>query len=236
MVFVLWYAAVFGTFFRTEEAKLAQIFPEWSNQAPRFAMAGLAIAGLLAAGGVWYFFSPEYTDVGYQPNQPIPFSHLQHAGEMELDCRYCHAQVERSAVATVPPSQVCMNCHLLVGRDRESLQPLYSSFDLDLPIAWVRVHKVPDYAHFDHGAHVRAGVGCSDCHGDIRTMEKVTLMKPLSMSWCLDCHRNPALHIRPAEEITNTTWTPPPDQMEFARRVMQEKNIQPPTDCSACHR
>ena len=200
------------------------------------------VAGALTAGAlivpalVWYYFSPEYTDVGYRPEQPVPFSHKLHAGELELDCRYCHAQVERAAVASVPPTQVCMNCHSLVARDSEQLALIRDSMSTGQPMEWIRIHNVPDYAVFDHSVHIRGGVGCSSCHGDIREMEVVTLMEPLSMGWCLECHREPTQHIRTADQITNTTWKPPKNQVELANQIIEERNLQPPEDCSACHR
>lgn len=215
---------------------MPQVFPEWSNKAPIYLAIGLAVVALAAPAFIWYYFSPEYTDVGYRPEQPIPYSHKVHAGQLEIDCRYCHAQVEVAAVASVPPTQVCMNCHQLVKRDSPLLEPLRQSVANDQGMQWVRVHKVPEYAYFDHGVHVRAGVGCSSCHGDVAQMEVVTQMEPLSMGWCLECHRDPDAHLRPADEITNTAWKPPKNQLELAARFKDERQIAPPEDCSACHR
>ncbi len=215
---------------------MPQIFPKWANQAPVRLLGGLAVTAAIASVGIWYFFSPEYTDVGYQPVQPVPFSHLLHAGEMGLDCRYCHANVERSAVASVPPTKVCMNCHSLVARDRPSLAAIRSSVATDQGVRWVRVHKLPEYAYFDHSIHIGAGVGCSSCHGDIRSMEVVTQAEPLSMGWCLDCHRDPQPHLRPQDQIYNTTWKPSRDHAAFAAQLVEERQILPPEDCSACHR
>ena len=206
---------------------MPQIFPEWTNKAPLYLVGGLVAVASVAPLAIWYFFSPEFTDVGYQPEQPVPFSHQLHAGELALDCRYCHAQVEVSAVASVPPTQVCMNCHQLVARDSEKLAVIRDSIATGQPVEWIRVHNVPDYAFFDHSVHVGAGVGCSSCHGDIRSMEVVTLMEPLSMSWCLECHRNPDLHLREFDQITNTTWKPGKNQMAFAVQVIEERQLQP---------
>ena len=194
------------------------------------------MAALVAPLFVWYYFSPEYTDVGYQPTQPIPYSHALHAGELAIDCRYCHSNVEVSAVATVPPTQVCMNCHQTVGRDRPSLEPLYESASSGEPIEWIRIHKVPEYAFFDHSLHIGAGVGCSSCHGDVASMEVVEQVQPLSMGWCLECHRAPDNHLRPFDEITNTTWEPPSDQAALAAIFREERQIAPPEDCTSCHR
>lgn len=215
---------------------MPQIFPKWANNAPLYAAVGMAVLALGAPAFVWYYFSPEYTDVGYRPIQPVPFSHALHAGQLELDCRYCHAQVERAAVASVPPTQVCMNCHSLVMRDSPNLAVIRDSLSSGRPVEWVRVHKVPEYAYFDHSVHIKAGVGCSSCHGDIRSMEVVTQQEPLSMGWCLECHREPDLHLRPYDQITNTTWKPARDQLAFAAAVKAERGLAPPEDCSACHR
>ncbi len=215
---------------------MPQIFPESANKVPLYLVAVLGVLALMVPAFIWYYFSPEFTDVGYQPEQPVPFSHKVHAGDLELDCRYCHAQVEQAAVASVPPTQVCMNCHTTVLLDSPKLALIRDSASKGHPMEWVRVHKVPEYAYFDHSLHLRAGVGCSSCHGDIRDMEVVTQMEPLSMGWCLECHRNPDPHLRERDQITNTTWTPGEDQLAFAAQLKEELGIAPPEDCSACHR
>lgn len=213
-----------------------QAFPEWTNRVPLVLGAGAPLALILVVGAVWYWFSPEYTDVGYRPEQPIPYSHKLHVGEFGMDCRYCHSAVEISPVANVPPTQVCMNCHKLVGRDRPTLEPLRASVKSKMPVSWVRVHNLPDYAYFEHRAHVNAGVGCVSCHGRIDQMEVVKQVEPLSMGWCLECHRNPAPSLRPVSEVTNMRWVPGEDHEEWAARWIDEHDIRPPEDCSGCHR
>ena len=153
-----------------------------------------------------------------------------------MDCRYCHTAVELSPVATLPPTQVCMNCHRLVGRRAESLALLRESDETGEPIHWIRVHDLPDYAYFDHSLHLRAGVGCVSCHGDVSSMEEIRQIEPLSMSWCLDCHRDPAPHLRERDSITSPAAPDPTEQPVFARRLIEELRIEPPTDCSGCHR
>ena len=215
---------------------MAQLFPKWTLKIPlMLALAGPAF-GVLAVGGVWYYGSPEYTDVGYRPHQPVPYSHKRHVGELGLDCRYCHASVETSPVATVPPTKTCMNCHTLVLRDDSRLEPLRESLAGGMPLRWVRVHNLPDYAYFNHAVHVAAGVGCVSCHGNIQEMVEVQQAKPLSMGWCLDCHRNPAPHIRPVDEVTNMEWIASSNQLELARAAIDERGLAPPEDCSGCHR
>ena len=215
---------------------MAQTFPRWTNQLPLAIAAGGLVAAGLVVGGIWYYFSPEYTDVGYQPEQPVAYSHRLHAGELGIDCMYCHATVDRAPAAVVPPTQVCMNCHHLVQRDAPTLAVVRESASSGRPIEWVRVHNLPGYAYFDHRPHLRAGVGCATCHGRIDQMEVVAQSEPLSMGWCLDCHRNPDPYLRRADEITDMEWTAPRDQLEFAARTRAEKRLAPPVDCSGCHR
>lgn len=215
---------------------MAQIFPKWSNRIPLYAIIIIIVVGIAKVGFIWYYWSPKYTDVGYQPQQPVPYSHKLHAGDLGMDCRYCHSNVEFSAKATVPPTQTCMNCHTLVLPESKKLLPVRESWTSNEPIEWVRIHKLPDYAYFDHSAHLNAGVGCASCHGNVAEMEKVIQVEPLSMGWCLDCHRDPDQHLRPAGEITNMNWIPPENQAEFAARVKADKKIAPPQDCSGCHR
>lgn len=215
---------------------MAQIFPKWTNKLPLAITLILLPSSALAVTLVYYYGSPKFTDVGYRPIQPIPYSHKLHAGEMGIDCRYCHAQVEVSPVASIPPTKVCMNCHSVVLRDSRALAPLRESASTGNPLHWIRVHNLPDYAYFDHSIHVAAGVGCSSCHGSIQEMEVVQQAMPLSMRWCLDCHRNPDMYLRPLEEVTNMTWTPPENQMELAKTFRAERKLAPSTDCSACHR
>ena len=215
---------------------MAQIFPEWTNKLALVAGIGGPVVTVLLIGGVWYYGSPEYLEVGYRPHQPVPYSHKLHVGDLGLDCRYCHASVEVSPVANVPPTQVCMNCHKLVARDSEKLAPIRDSLASGFPVEWVRVHRLPDYAYFNHSAHVRAGVGCVSCHGRVDQMEEVMQVEPLSMSWCLDCHRNPAPNLRPVDQVTNMRWSAPPDQVEIAAATIEANGIHPPVDCSGCHR
>jgi hypothetical protein len=215
---------------------LAQLFSQRANAVPRRLLAGLGLLLVALVAIIWYYFSPWYTDVGYAPAQPVPYSHKQHAGDLGMDCRYCHTGVEKASVAMVPPTQTCMNCHTLVKPSSKKLVALKESWDRKLPMQWVRVHKLPDYAYFDHSAHLRAGVGCESCHGNVAAMEVVTQKQPLSMAWCLDCHRNPGPHLRPQSELTVMDWKAPADQAVFAARVTKELSLRPPTNCSGCHR
>jgi hypothetical protein len=215
---------------------LAQIFPRSANRAPLILVLLAVVVPSAAVGGAWYWFSPRFTVVGYRPVQPVPYSHRLHAGELRIDCRYCHASVEFSAVANVPPTQVCMNCHRVVKVDSPALEKVRESAKSGTPMRWVRVHKLPEYAYFDHHAHVRAGVGCVTCHGHVEEMEVVQQAEPLSMGWCLDCHRNPQPSLRPVSEITNMTWKPARDLGARARQLAGLRPVRPPVECSGCHR
>jgi hypothetical protein len=215
---------------------MAQLFTKKANIVPIYVLIALILLIIIIIGAIWYWGSPYYTDVGYQPEQPVPYSHKFHVGELGMDCRYCHTGVEKSAVAGIPPTQTCMNCHVMVKPASDSLKVVKDSWDTNKPIQWVRVHKSPDYVYFDHSAHVNVGVGCKTCHGRIDRMNVVMQSEPLSMSWCLDCHRNPEEHLRPVSEITNMNWLPDASHKEFAQQMIQDLNITPPTGCQGCHR
>jgi len=214
---------------------MSQIFPKWANKAPSRLLVGLIIFLNVVIFGVWYFFSPEYTDVGYTPEQPVPYSHKLHAGELGMDCQYCHTNVSNSMFANVPATQTCMNCHNQIKTDSDKLEKVRESWETGESIEWVRVHNLPDYTYFSHQAHVNSGVGCESCHGRVDRMEKVTQVEPLSMSWCLDCHRQPEKHVRPVDEVTTMGYKPDIDQLKLGRRLVAEKNIHPPTYCQGCH-
>ncbi|MFH2008041.1 MAG: cytochrome c3 family protein [bacterium] len=210
---------------------MAQIFPRWTNYIPHAVGGGLPVLGLVIIGAVAYWFSPRFTDVGYQPRQPLKFSHRQHAGKLGLDCRFCHNTVERSGYSAVPPTETCMTCHRHVLKNDPRTAKLRASYATRRPIQWVRVHMLPDYAFFNHRVHLAAGVGCQSCHGRIDRMEVVSQAEPLSMGWCLDCHRRPGPHLRPVQEVTNMRWSGRPGQDSTIQRTLA-----PPLHCSGCHR
>lgn len=215
---------------------MAQIFPKSANWLPLLLAVTALVVPAAGVGFVWYFFSPRFLEVGYRPIQPVAYSHKLHAGELRIDCRYCHASVDVSPVANVPPTQACMNCHRVVKADSPALEPIRESARTGTPVRWVRVHKLGEYAYFDHRAHVQAGVGCVSCHGHVEEMDVVQQAEPLSMGWCLDCHRDPQPHLRPLSEITNMTWKPARDPAARARQLAQLRPVQPPLACSGCHR
>jgi hypothetical protein len=203
------------------------------NVIPTAAAVGAPILAACLACAVWYWFSPWYTDVGYQPRQPVENSHMLHAGELGIDCRYCHNTVEIAAAAAIPPTGTCMNCHKVVLPESDEVIPLRESLEAGTPIEWIRVHMLPDYAYFDHSVHFAAGVGCVECHGRVDQMEVLTQQMALGMGWCLDCHRNPAPRLRPRDEVVSMAWSGPYDPE--ADPTLPHA-VDPPVHCSGCHR
>lgn len=196
---------------------MAQIFPRWTNQTPRLVTIGTLVGSAVVTFAFYWWASPLHTDVGYAPKQPVAYSHKLHVGELQMDCRYCHTYVEQGPHAGVPATATCMNCHKQVKKDSEALKPVRESWADGAgtkSVEWVKVHKLPDYAFFNHSAHVgvgvgehRAAIGCETCHGRIDTMEVVSQREPLSMGWCLECHSNPAPNLRPVEAMTKMGWS-----------------------------
>ena len=209
------------------------MFPRWANLLlPLVVVSGLGAAAYVPVV-VYIGFSPMATDVGYSPEQPIPYSHALHAGQLNLDCRYCHTTVQQTGFAAIPSPQTCMNCHSYIkvtnsdGTPNRRLEPLYDAWDgtwrtrgntytappadkprvEGKPLEWVKVHDLADYAYFNHSAHTNKGVGCVSCHGRIDQMDIVYQAKPLNMNWCLECHREPEKYLRPADQLTNMSWT-----------------------------
>ncbi len=216
------------------------VFPKWTNKIPAILLVSLIGALCIVTAVIYYWGSPKNLVVGYQPVQPIAYSHKIHAGQLGLDCRYCHYNVERGKHAGVPSTEVCMNCHTMIlsgaTTGKVEIQKIHDAFKSQKPIPWVRVHKLADFAYFDHSAHVNKGVSCVSCHGRIDQMDVVRIEKPLSMGWCLECHRNPAPNIRDKKWVTNLAWTPDGDPAVMGQEFMKMYNVHPRTDCSTCHR
>ncbi len=224
---------------------MANIFPRGSNFLPfKLILCALVLGGATTAG-FSYYFTNKYTNVGYQPVQPVAFPHNVHVKQVGMDCRYCHSFVEVAAHSNVPTTQVCMNCHQQIQKDNPKLQPVRDSWQTGKPIEWVQVHKTPDYVYFNHSAHVNRGVSCVSCHGKVNEMAEVYHAQPLSMSWCLDCHRNPEMALRPLKEITNLDWEAPTEpnqsvadaQLKLGTQLKADWHINPPDkNCFGCHR
>ncbi len=191
---------------------MGNFFPRWTNWLPLKLAIALAFIAAGVSVAIAYYFTPKYTRVGYEPTQPVPFSHKLHAGQLGLDCRYCHSFVEASSHANVPTNQTCFNCHGPGKGNIRSASPklekVVKAQETGQPIPWEKIHKLPDYAYFNHSAHVNRGVSCASCHGKVNEMEVVRHDQPLSMGWCLDCHRNPEKALRPLDQITNLNYEP----------------------------
>lgn len=224
------------------------LFPPWVNTFTVMVLGGVAAGalyvGALLAYGTW----PDVMNVGYSPEQPVPFSHKLHAGELQMDCRYCHNTVERAAHAAVPSTNICANCHSAavdgvapktsVHTTSIKLAPIHESQVTGEPVLWERVHDLGDYVYFNHSIHLARGVSCVTCHGRIDKMETVHQDKSLSMSWCIDCHRNPAPHQRDPELVTELDWVPDIDPEEYGKQMQAEHGWpeRASTNCSTCHR
>ena len=216
---------------------MSQIFHQSTNTLSRVSIFGAVFA---LGGALWVLLelsrSPWVTQAYVARDQPVPFSHQHHVGGMGIDCRYCHASVEKAAVAGIPPTKTCMNCHSQIWTDSPTLEPVRESWRSGKSIEWVRVHDLPDFVYFNHSAHVNKGVGCTTCHGRIDRMPLVHQEASLQMEWCLECHRHPERHVRPQEEVYNVKWTPPADQVEQGRALVARYGLHPRVSCSTCHR
>ena len=222
---------------------MSAIFPKWTNRLPLYLIVGGTLAASGVTAGFWYYFTPKYVRVGYQPVQPVAFSHAIHVEQLGLDCRYCHNGVEKAWFSNVPAANTCMNCHNQVLKDDPKLALVRESYATDKPIPWVWIHKTSDFVYFNHSVHVNRGVSCVECHGQINQMTEVFHATPLGMSFCLDCHRNPAARLRPLDKITDLNWKWSEDPRTAAQmqqlngeKFVHDWKVQSLQTCSACHR
>lgn len=213
------------------------LFRRRANQTIR---RGLLLVVLIIIGCptalMLYVRTPYVTGEGYIRDQPIEFDHRHHARDDGIDCRYCHHEVERSAWAGIPATDLCMGCHSQIWNDSPQIEPLRRSYYSGAPVPWKRVHHLPDFVYFDHSIHVAKGVGCVTCHGRVDQMAEVRQVRSLQMSWCIDCHRDPTPHLRPPEQVTNMEWEAQGDPRLVGARVAAELGVEGLTYCTACHR
>jgi hypothetical protein len=219
---------------------MPQVFSGKMNVIARASIiaALLLLASLLWAGLI-YTRSSYGTGAGLSVVQPVPFSHQHHAGDLGIDCRYCHTSVEHSATAGMPPTKTCMNCHSQIWVGSQVLEPVRESYRTDVSLRWRRVYNLPGFVYFDHSIHVQKGIGCSSCHGRVDQMPFTYQAPTLLMEWCLECHRNPQRQIRPREEVFNMNYGPPGEQLELGRKLVKQYGVKDPaslTSCSTCHR
>jgi hypothetical protein len=218
---------------------MTQIFHPSTNTISRVSIFGALFFALALLFIVYMIFrSPYVTGVNVVVDQPVPFSHEHHVRGLGIDCRYCHTSVEKSSFAGIPPTETCMTCHSQIWTDSPMLAPVRTSMQTNTPIRWNRVHDLPDYAYFNHSIHVQKGVGCVSCHGQVDQMPLTWKAEPMTMEWCLSCHRNPENHLRPRSEVFNMNWIPPEDQVSQGRKLIEAHQIpvQRLSDCYTCHR
>ena len=189
----------------------------------RMRLIALAFVGLGIAGGAAALeLSRVGINQGYSPKQPIDFPHQVHAGDNKIACLYCHYAARTSRHAGIPPASVCMGCHNILEKQTAEIEKLKESVQQERPIRWVQVHKLPDFVYFNHSQHVLSGVQCQNCHGPIESMDRVRQVAPLTMGFCLDCHREHAkLPTR-----------------NFQRAMLSISQKPPPAaglDCANCH-
>ncbi len=207
-------------------------------------IVSIFIVAYLAAAFLWGLAILDRSNYTRRVNipieQPIGYSHQLHADSLGMDCRYCHASAGENAYANIPATETCMTCHHEILPNSPEVQQIRQSFENDTPIEWVKVHDLPDYAYFNHSAHVNAGMGCTECHGQVNEMVVVYREHDLTMGWCLDCHRNPAQNIRPREEVWNMDYEKPSfaEQRELGQQLVEEYNINVDvlSNCYICHR
>ena len=214
------------------------LFKPWSNTVARLSLGIAAGGGALLVGGLMlYVRSPLFTQQNDPIEQPVQFDHRHHVVEAGIDCRYCHSSVEKAASAGMPSTALCLNCHAQIWNKSPKLAPVREAFFSDRPIAWEKVHKIPHYAYFNHSIHLAKGVGCATCHGRVDKMAAIEKDQPMTMSWCLECHRAPEKFLRPKEEITNRAWEAPEgEQLALGLALKDKYEVHTRTSCSTCHR
>jgi mono/diheme cytochrome c family protein len=171
-------------------------------------------------------------DQGYQPTQPIAFSHKLHAGENQINCAYCHTSVYKSKSANIPSANICMNCHSQIKTESPEIKKIYRAIERKQPIQWVRVHNLPDLAYFNHSQHTQVGgVECQTCHGPVQNMEVVYQYSPLTMGWCINCHREQPLNTKGNGYYDNLVKLHDAANQGAAFTVSSNGG----TECSKCH-
>ncbi|HXF64009.1 MAG TPA: cytochrome c3 family protein [Caldilineaceae bacterium] len=218
---------------------MAQIFHPSANSFARVSIFGAVFfIAALAGIGLVVARSDYSTNVGVVQPQPVQFSHAHHVDGLGIDCRYCHTSVEESSFAGMPSTHTCMTCHSQIWNNSPILEPVRESYRTGVPLAWTRVHDLGDFVYFNHSIHVQKGIGCTDCHGQVDEMNLMWKAEPMTMEWCLDCHRQPERYLRPVDEVFNMDYRRPADQLALGRQLIEEYQIpvERLTDCYVCHR
>jgi hypothetical protein len=219
---------------------MRQLFAPGADAILRLALLTVSVGAVLLLVLVGAVARSDYASmVGVAPHQPVPFSHKHHSGELGIDCRYCHTSVETQADAGMPPTHTCMTCHSQIWTGASMLAPVRDSFANGDPLHWTRVNHIPSYVYFNHSVHVTKGIGCSSCHGAMDQMQMTARAQAFHMDFCLQCHRNPQLQVRPLPEVWNMEWSAPADQATKGPALVAKYHIHGAavlTDCSICHR
>ncbi|HEV2381537.1 MAG TPA: cytochrome c3 family protein [Terriglobia bacterium] len=216
---------------------MPQVFHRSMNTISRVSLVGavLLIGGLGYLG--WAFNqSPYYTNAKLQLEQPVPFSHKHHTMDDGIDCRYCHTSVEKSSFAGIPPTETCMTCHSQIWTNASMLEPVRASYATGQSLEWARVNALPDFVYFNHSIHVKKGIGCTTCHGQLGEMPITWKENTLYMRWCIDCHKHPEQYVRRREDVFKAVYHPPANQVEMGRQLVREYKIRTFTNCETCHR
>ncbi len=214
-------------------------FPPNSNAFAKWLIWGGLVFTVLLATSLTVFARTTNNKVRVPIAQPVAFSHALHNGQLGIDCRYCHTSVEVAASANIPATETCMTCHSQIRVGSPQLANVQASWDNNEPIQWNRVHNLADFVYFNHSAHINKGIGCSSCHGRIDQMEGIWKNEPLTMGWCLECHKNPAQFVRPKSEVFNMAYVAPSHgQLELGEQLIAAYNINEDKlpQCSTCHR
>ena len=216
---------------------MPQLFPPAADSLIRLALGLLVAAPFLGFAVLWGWERSDYaTGRGATVEQPVPFSHQHHVGELGIDCRYCHASVETSRFAGMPSTHVCMTCHSQIWTNAKMLAPVRASLTSGQPLQWNRVNQLPDYVYFDHSVHVAKGVPCVACHGRVHEMPLMRQAAPLTMGWCLSCHRDPNPNLVSPSFEFDTRLGETGDPLAEARKYVKHVTTAGLTDCSVCHR
>jgi cytochrome c7-like protein len=216
---------------------MSALFSPRSNGLYRMALVILASGAVGTLGGfMLYWRTPYGTSQQEQVAQPVQFDHRHHVRDDLIDCKYCHSSVDRAPSAGIPPTELCLNCHSQVWNKSALLDLVRASWFQDRPVPWIRVHKLPDFVYFNHAIHVNKGIGCVTCHGRVDQMAAVEQVQPLTMGWCLDCHRDPVPYIRPKDQVTNMEWVPEGDPVALGRELARKYDVKTRTNCTTCHR
>lgn len=216
---------------------MAALFPRWSNTAVRLALGALAVVAIGIPLFLWGWVRTPYITGQYDPReQPVQFDHRHHVRDDGIGCMYCHSNAWRSANAGVPPTGLCMGCHNQIWNNSPLLTPVRKAYFTGQPVRWNRVYRLPEFVYFNHAIHVNKGLGCESCHGRVDQMAQVYQVAPLTMGWCLDCHRDPEQHLRPEAEVATMGYVPRVAQAALGAELKRRYDVREYTNCTTCHR